>query len=97
MLATLGLVFDGYDLVVYGVVVPAFLRDDSHIGPVTPAMAELLRSYAPIGVMAASRAADRFGPKPVVAACFAIGAMALALLTLGLPAGLLLLIVAARC
>ena len=28
-LATLGLIFDGYDLVVYGVVVPIFLKDPS--------------------------------------------------------------------
>jgi AAHS family benzoate transporter-like MFS transporter len=35
------------------------------------------------GALAASRAADRFGPKPVVAACFAIGALALVLLTCG--------------
>ena len=42
------------------------------------------------GALAASRAADRFGPKPVVAACFATGAVALVLLTLGFPlAGLL--------
>ena len=45
------------------------------------------------GALAASRAADRFGPKPVVAACFATGALALVLLTLGFPlAGLLAII-----
>ena len=38
-LATLGLIFDGYDLVVYGAVVSTFLRDPSHIGLVTPAVA----------------------------------------------------------
>ena len=44
----------------------------------------------PARTLAASRAADRFGPKPVVAACFATGAAALVLLTLGFPlAGLL--------
>ena len=31
-LATVGLIFDGYDLVVYGVVMPIFLKDPSHIG-----------------------------------------------------------------
>ncbi len=46
------------------------------------------------GALLASRAADRFGPKPVVAACFAIGAVALVLLTLGFPLAALLLIVA---
>ena len=31
-LATLGLIFDGYDLVVYGTVVPLFLADPGEIG-----------------------------------------------------------------
>ena len=35
-LATVGLMFDGYDLVVYGTVVSTFLRDPSQIGPVSP-------------------------------------------------------------
>ena len=35
-LATVGLVFDGYDLVVYGTVVSTFLRDPTQIGVVTP-------------------------------------------------------------
>jgi AAHS family benzoate transporter-like MFS transporter len=47
-----------------------------------------------LGALAASRAADRFGPKPVVACCFALGALALALLTLGVPLAGLLVIVA---
>lgn len=46
------------------------------------------------GALLASRAADRFGPKPVVAACFATGAVALVLLTLGFPLAGLLTIVA---
>jgi MFS transporter, AAHS family, benzoate transport protein len=50
-LATLGLVFDGYDLVVYGTVVSTFLRDPSHIGNVTPATAGALGSYALVGVL----------------------------------------------
>lgn len=47
-----------------------------------------------LGALAASRTADRFGPKPVVACCFAIGAVALLLLTLGFPLAALLAIVA---
>jgi AAHS family benzoate transporter-like MFS transporter len=47
-----------------------------------------------LGALAASRTADRFGPKPVVAFCFAIGAVALLLLTLGFPLAALLAIVA---
>ena len=31
-LATLGMIFDGCDLVVYGAVVPTFLRDPAQIG-----------------------------------------------------------------
>jgi AAHS family benzoate transporter-like MFS transporter len=50
-LATIGLVFDGYDLVVYGAVVSTFLRDASHIGVVTPPVAGVLGSYALVGVM----------------------------------------------
>ena len=38
-LATVGLIFDGYDLVVYGAVVSTFLRDPTQIGNVTPAIA----------------------------------------------------------
>src|SRR5688572_1645539 len=50
-LATVGLIFDGYDLVVYGVVVPIFLKDPSHIGVVTPAVAGTLGSYALLGML----------------------------------------------
>ena len=37
-LAFVGLVFDGYDLVVYGAVLSTFLRDPTQIGTVTPAV-----------------------------------------------------------
>lgn len=60
-LATIGLLFDGYDLVVYGAVVSTFLRDASHIGNVTPAIAGLLGSYALIGVMAGALLAGAVG------------------------------------
>jgi hypothetical protein len=50
-LATVGLVFDGYDLVVYGAVVSTFLRDPSQIGNVSPAIAGMLGSYALVGVL----------------------------------------------
>jgi MFS transporter, AAHS family, benzoate transport protein len=50
-LAFLGLVFDGYDLVVYGTVLSTFLRDPTQIGPVTPAVGGALGSYALIGVL----------------------------------------------
>ena len=54
----------------------------------------VLNGGAVLGALAGSRVADRFGPKPVVAACFAIGAASIALLTLSLPLAALLAIVA---
>jgi len=50
-LAFFGLVFDGYDLVVYGAVLSTFLRDPSQIGEVTPALGGALGSYALVGVL----------------------------------------------
>jgi AAHS family benzoate transporter-like MFS transporter len=46
------------------------------------------------GALAASRAADRFGPKPVVAASFATGAAALVVLTFNFQLAALLAVVA---
>jgi AAHS family benzoate transporter-like MFS transporter len=54
----------------------------------------VLNGGAVIGALAGSRVADQFGPKPVVAACFGIGAVSIALLTLSLPLAALLTIVA---
>jgi AAHS family benzoate transporter-like MFS transporter len=60
-LATVGLIFDGYDLVVYGTVVSTFLRDPSQIGSVTPSVAGALGSYALIGVLAGALLAGSVG------------------------------------
>lgn len=60
-LATVGLIFDGYDLVVYGTVVSTFLRDPSHIGTVTPAIAGVLGSYALVGVLVGALLAGSVG------------------------------------
>ena len=54
----------------------------------------VLNGGAVIGALVGSRFADRFGPKLVVASCFLIGAVAIALLTVSLPLALLLLFVA---
>ena len=74
-LATLGLIFDGYDLVVYGAVVSTFLRDPSQIGPVTPAVAGMLGSYALVGVMVgallAGTVGDRLGRRKVMLLSYA--------------------------
>ncbi|MFI7483664.1 MFS transporter [Kocuria sp. M1R5S2] len=48
------LLFDGYDLVIYGVALPTLLQDPTQIGPLDPAMAGLVGSYALIGVLLGS-------------------------------------------
>lgn len=74
-LATIGLVFDGYDLVVYGAVVSTFLRDASHLGAVTPTLAGALGSYALFGVAAgallAGSVGDIIGRRKVMLAAYA--------------------------
>lgn len=60
-LATVGLIFDGYDLVVYGTVVSTFLRDPSQIGSVTPTIAGALGSYELIGVLVGALLAGSVG------------------------------------
>ena len=60
-LAAVGLMFDGYDLVVYGTVVSTFLRDPSQIGPVDPALAGALGSYALVGVLVGALIAGSIG------------------------------------
>ena len=54
----------------------------------------VLNGGAVLGALAGSRVADRFGPKPVVATCFLIGAVSIALLTVSVPLGVLLIFVA---
>jgi AAHS family benzoate transporter-like MFS transporter len=85
-LATVGLVFDGYDLVVYGTVVPLFLRDPGQIGEVTPAMAGALGSYALIGVLVgallAGSVADVIGRRKVVLTAYAWFSVGMALTAL---------------
>lgn len=60
-LATMGLIFDGYDLVVYGTVVSTFLRNPGEIGALTPATAGALGSYALIGVLVGALLAGAVG------------------------------------
>ncbi len=82
-LATLGLVFDGYDLVVYGAVVSTFLRDPSQIGTVTPAIAGMLGSYMLFGVMVgallAGTVGDILGRRKVILASYAWFSVGMAL------------------
>ncbi len=69
-LSAAALVFDGYDLVVYGTVVPVLLADPSHLGAITPEQAGTLGSYALIGVLVGALAAgavgDRIGRRKVM-------------------------------
>lgn len=51
LVCAIAILFDGYDLVVYGTIVPTLLKDASHLGPVSPAVAGQLGSYALIGVL----------------------------------------------
>lgn len=60
-ITTLCMIFDGYDLVVYGTVVPTLLADPSQIGAVTPVQAGALGSYALIGVLVGALTAGATG------------------------------------
>jgi AAHS family benzoate transporter-like MFS transporter len=54
----------------------------------------VLNGGAVLGALLGSKVADRFGAKLVVTACFGIGALAIFMLTLGFPIGILLSVVA---
>jgi len=85
-LATVGLMFDGYDLVVYGTVVPVFLRNPAEIGPVTPGVAGALGSYALVGVLVgallAGSVGDIIGRRKVLLSAYAWFSVGMALTAL---------------
>lgn len=60
-IAATALLFDGYDLVVYGTVVPSLLRDPSQLGALDPAQAGALGSYALMGVLVGALTAGAVG------------------------------------
>jgi MFS transporter, AAHS family, benzoate transport protein len=60
-LSTAALVFDGYDLVVYGTVLPTLLADPAQLGEISPQRAGALGSYALIGVMVGALTAGAVG------------------------------------
>jgi AAHS family benzoate transporter-like MFS transporter len=66
------IIFDGYDLVIYGVVLPALMQEWN----LTPLQAGSLGSYALFGMMVGAMifgpAADRYGRKWMVAICVAL-------------------------
>ena len=86
ILAMVGLIFDGYDLVVYGAVVSTFLRDASQIGPVTPPIAGALGSYAlfgvAIGALLAGSVGDLIGRRKVMLTSYAWFSVGMALTAL---------------
>jgi AAHS family benzoate transporter-like MFS transporter len=90
-LATVGLVFDGYDLVVYGTVVSTLLRDPTQIGEVTPALAGALGSYALVGVLVgallAGSVGDIIGRRKVMLFAYAWFSVGMALTALMTSAG----------
>lgn len=55
--------FDGFDLTVYGAVLPTLLKDPSQIGALNPALAGTLGSYALIGVLVGALATGAFGDR----------------------------------
>lgn len=65
VLAVVGIsiLFDGYDLVIYGAVLSTLLNDPSHIGALSPAVAGTLGSYAMIGVMIGALTAGAIGDR----------------------------------
>ena len=82
-LATIGLMFDGYDLVVYGTVLSVFLRNQNEIGAVTPQLAGALGSYALVGVLVgallAGTVGDILGRRKVMLAAYAWFSVGMAL------------------
>ena len=90
-LATVGLIFDGYDLVVYGTVVSTFLRDPTQIGAVTPALAGALGSYALVGVLVgallAGSVGDIIGRRKVMLFAYAWFSVGMALTAMTTSAG----------
>lgn len=79
-LAFVGLLFDGYDLVVYGTVLSTFLRDSSQIGMASPAVGGALGSYALVGVLVgallAGTMSDVLGRRKLMLlsyTCFSVG------------------------
>ena len=51
IIATMAFIFDGYDLVVYGTILPILMGDPTQIGQVSAQQAGALGAYALVGVM----------------------------------------------
>lgn len=60
-IAATALIFDGYDLTIYGTVLPTLLNDPSQLGELDPATAGALGSYAMLGVLGGAIIAGAIG------------------------------------
>ena len=60
------ILFDGYDLVIYGAVLPTLIADSSQLGTLSPAVAGSLGSYTMIGALSAGAVGDRLGRRKVM-------------------------------
>lgn len=76
----LTMVFDGYDIVVYGAILPTLLAEPHHLGELTPGVAGTLGSYTMIGILfgalGAGAIGDRIGRRKmmlVALAWFSVG------------------------
>ncbi|WP_425386901.1 MFS transporter [Corynebacterium lubricantis] len=81
------MVFDGYDIVIYGAILPSLLSDPSQIGHLSPTVAGSLGSYTMIGIfigaLGAGAIGDRIGRRKMMIVALvwfslgmALGAMA---------------------
>ncbi len=87
-IACTALIFDGYDLTIYGTVLTTLMNDPSQIGQLTPAVAGTLGSYALMGVLVGAltcgAVGDYFGRRRLILigiAWFSIGMFFTALST----------------
>lgn len=62
-LTTLALFFDGYDLVVYGTILPLLMDDPTQLGPLSAGQAGVVGSYALVGVMVGALLAGAIGDR----------------------------------
>lgn len=76
----LTMLFDGYDIVIYGAILPTLLAESHHLGHLTPGVAGTLGSYTMIGILfgalGAGAIGDRIGRRKmmlVALAWFSVG------------------------
>ncbi|QMV85043.1 aromatic acid/H+ symport family MFS transporter [Corynebacterium hindlerae] len=69
------MIFDGYDITVYGAILPTLLAEDHHLGHISPAVAGTLGSYTMLGIMVGALGAgaigDRIGRRLMMLIAFA--------------------------